>query len=125
MDSLRIIRYLANALGRKQPLTEPPSSGRFWPTPAARQELYSGAGTDPKQPVAVWQKPCLASIVVDHKIDKEARMSLAKSVVSIFLLCLSSSISFAQDKPNIVLIFLDNFGLGEPGFNGGELKTNT
>ena len=52
-------------------------------------------------------------------------MSLAKSVVSIFLLCLSSSISFAQDKPNIVLIFLDNFGLGEPGFNGGELKTNT
>ena len=27
----------------------------------------------------------------------------------------------AQDKPNIVLIFLDNFGWGEPGFNGGGI----
>ena len=78
-----------------------------------------------KQTLAVWQKPCLVSIVVDHKINKETRMSLAQSVVSIFLLCLSSSIAFAQDKPNIGLIFLDNFGWGEPGFNGGELKTNT
>jgi len=24
-----------------------------------------------------------------------------------------------MDKPNIVLVFLDNFGWGEPGFNGG------
>ena len=27
----------------------------------------------------------------------------------------------AQDKPNVVLIFLDNFGGGEPGFNGGGI----
>jgi arylsulfatase len=26
----------------------------------------------------------------------------------------------AQDKPNIVLVFMDNFGWGEPGFNGGS-----
>jgi hypothetical protein len=27
----------------------------------------------------------------------------------------------AQDKPNVLLIFLDNFGWGEPGFNGGGI----
>ena len=27
----------------------------------------------------------------------------------------------AQEKPNIVLVFLDNFGYGEPGFNGGGI----
>lgn len=27
----------------------------------------------------------------------------------------------AQDRPNIVLVFLDNFGWGEPGFNGGGI----
>ncbi len=27
----------------------------------------------------------------------------------------------AQEKPNIVLVFLDNFGWGEPGFNGGGI----
>ena len=26
-----------------------------------------------------------------------------------------------SEKPNIVLVFLDNFGWGEPGFNGGGL----
>ena len=29
------------------------------------------------------------------------------------------SFAFAQEKPNIVLVFMDNFGWGEPGFNGG------
>ena len=30
--------------------------------------------------------------------------------------------AFAQDsKPNIVLVFMDNFGWGEPGFNGGGI----
>lgn len=48
-------------------------------------------------------------------------MNPSKSVVSILLLCLSSSIAFVQDKPNIVLVFLDNFGWGEPGFNGGGI----
>ena len=28
---------------------------------------------------------------------------------------------WAQEKPNILLIFMDNFGWGEPGFNGGGI----
>ena len=36
-----------------------------------------------------------------------------------FLCCLPAA--HAQDKPNIVLVFLDNFGWGEPGFNGGGI----
>jgi arylsulfatase len=31
----------------------------------------------------------------------------------------------AQDKPNIVLVFMDNFGWGEPGFNGGGIIRGT
>jgi arylsulfatase len=27
----------------------------------------------------------------------------------------------AQEKPNIILVFMDNFGWGEPGFNGGGI----
>jgi arylsulfatase len=27
----------------------------------------------------------------------------------------------AQDQPNIVIVFMDNFGWGEPGFNGGGI----
>jgi len=27
----------------------------------------------------------------------------------------------AQDRPNIVLVYMDNFGWGEPGFNGGGI----
>lgn len=29
--------------------------------------------------------------------------------------------ALAADKPNILLVFLDNFGWGEPGFNGGGI----
>ncbi len=29
--------------------------------------------------------------------------------------------AYAQNKPNIVLVFMDNFGWGEPGFNGGGI----
>ena len=36
------------------------------------------------------------------------------------LACLPPQI-LAQDKPNIVLVFMDNFGWGEPGFNGGGI----
>lgn len=32
-----------------------------------------------------------------------------------------SGTALAKDKPNIVLVFLDNFGWGEPGFNGGGI----
>lgn len=27
----------------------------------------------------------------------------------------------AKEQPNIVLVFMDNFGWGEPGFNGGGI----
>ena len=37
------------------------------------------------------------------------------------LCCLLAPVASAQDKPNIVLVFLDNFGWGEPGFNGGGI----
>jgi arylsulfatase len=37
----------------------------------------------------------------------------------VFLSCLPAA--HAQDKPNIVLVFMDNFGWGEPGFNGGGI----
>jgi len=47
-------------------------------------------------------------------------MFLVRSVL-VFLLLLSGSVTAAQDKPNIVLVFLDNFGWGEPGFNGGGI----
>ena len=41
-------------------------------------------------------------------------------VIPAILVCMTGS-SLAQDKPNIVLVFMDNFGWGEPGFNGGGI----
>lgn len=41
------------------------------------------------------------------------------STLILSLLLIASSLT--QEKPNIVLIFLDNFGYGEPGFNGGGI----
>jgi arylsulfatase A-like enzyme len=37
-----------------------------------------------------------------------------------FVLVLAQT-AWAQDKPNVLLVFLDNFGWGEPGFNGGGI----
>ena len=51
-------------------------------------------------------------------------MNIQKPTISVLLICalLSCfSAAHAQDKPNIVLVFLDNFGWGEPGFNGGGI----
>ena len=48
-------------------------------------------------------------------------MPRMKNLVSIALLCCLSGTTLAQDKPNIVLVFMDNFGWGEPGFNGGGI----
>ena len=43
-----------------------------------------------------------------------------RALLTVALLsCLSTA--HAQDNPNIVLVFLDNFGWGEPGFNGGGI----
>ena len=39
-------------------------------------------------------------------------------IISLFLLPFTAS---ASDKPNVLLVFLDNFGWGEPGFNGGGI----
>jgi arylsulfatase len=41
-------------------------------------------------------------------------------LVLFVLACLPPQVT-AQDKPNIVLVFMDNFGWGEPGFNGGGI----
>jgi len=40
--------------------------------------------------------------------------------LSLVLLCASYG-AYAQEKPNVLLVFLDNFGWGEPGFNGGGI----
>ena len=47
-----------------------------------------------------------------------------KKIIGFFALTISLGplTAFAQDrKPNIVLVFMDNFGWGEPGFNGGGI----
>lgn len=41
-------------------------------------------------------------------------------ILSLFFLIFCTTLS-AQQKPNIVLVFMDNFGWGEPGFNGGGI----
>ncbi|WEM45517.1 arylsulfatase (plasmid) [Photobacterium sp. DA100] len=41
-----------------------------------------------------------------------------KSIIASTILACSSAVS-AQTSPNVVLVFMDNFGWGEPGFNGG------
>ena len=46
------------------------------------------------------------------------------AIVGSVLACLLlfwTPIASAQEKPNIVLVFMDNFGWGEPGFNGGGI----
>jgi len=51
-------------------------------------------------------------------------MKMRKPTIRILLGCLllsCFSAGYAQDKPNIVLVFMDNFGWGEPGFNGGGI----
>ena len=47
-------------------------------------------------------------------------MNIARAIL-VFLLLFAGSVAAAPDKPNIVVVFLDNFGWGEPGFNGGGI----
>lgn len=47
-------------------------------------------------------------------------MTSAKIALSLLLFCLSLP-TFADDKPNIVFIFMDNFGYGELGVYGGGI----
>jgi arylsulfatase len=48
-----------------------------------------------------------------------------KLVVAVLVVCVALTMTggsaFAAQKPNIVLVFMDNFGWGEPGFNGGGI----
>ena len=46
--------------------------------------------------------------------------SLLSLLVITILACLPG-LTLAQTKPNIILVFMDNFGWGEPGFNGGGI----
>jgi arylsulfatase len=48
------------------------------------------------------------------------------SITSLFIFFLVITACFpglsaAQEKPNIIIVFMDNFGWGEPGFNGGGI----
>ena len=52
-------------------------------------------------------------------------MKLFRPLLVALLLCVWSSAVFSSDKPNVVIIFLDNFGWGEPGFNGGGIIRGT
>ena len=40
-------------------------------------------------------------------------------IITIFLF--ASFTASSQDKPNVVIVFMDNFGWGEPSFNGGGI----
>jgi arylsulfatase A-like enzyme len=39
----------------------------------------------------------------------------------IIALIIASQSAMAAEKPNIVVVYMDNLGYGEPGFNGGGI----
>jgi len=50
---------------------------------------------------------------------------IRNAALSSLLLLAVTTIASGQDRPNVVLVFLDNFGWGEPGFNGGGVIRGT
>lgn len=49
-------------------------------------------------------------------------MNINKLLLAVLFICLFTiPTCIAQEKPNVVIVFLDNFGWGEPGFNGGGI----
>lgn len=48
-------------------------------------------------------------------------MNHKRSLLAAVFFSLFAPFVNAADKPNILLVFLDNFGWGEPGFNGGGI----
>lgn len=48
-------------------------------------------------------------------------LSWLKKSTLVSAIVLSSFSTYAKEQPNIVLVFMDNFGWGEPGFNGGGI----
>ena len=50
-------------------------------------------------------------------------MSIFKSTAAILLLCLLGSVAYAQDKPNVVYILVDNWGWGDISLQAGTVPT--
>ena len=50
---------------------------------------------------------------------KPETMKFKSLIITIFLF--ASIVATSQDKPNVVIVFMDNFGWGEPSFNGGGI----
>ncbi len=48
-------------------------------------------------------------------------MKKAITITCLFLWMAVPGVFAEDEKPNIVLVFMDNFGWGEPGFNGGGI----
>ena len=48
-------------------------------------------------------------------------MKIKTSIITAALIILAISNIEAQKQPNVVIVFMDNFGWGEPGFNGGGI----
>jgi arylsulfatase len=46
-------------------------------------------------------------------------------LIGLIALLIAPNVGMAEEKPNIILIFMDNFGWGEPGFNGGGIIRGT
>lgn len=49
-------------------------------------------------------------------------MSTFHRFVQLLTLCclvFAAPPALAQERPNVIIVFMDNFGWGEPGFNGG------
>jgi len=52
-----------------------------------------------------------------------AHMNPLKFTFAISLLCLSSSLTFAQSRPNVVYILVDNWGWADIRIQGGSIPT--
>lgn len=52
----------------------------------------------------------------------QLKPEIMKLKTLIITICFFASFAAkSQDKPNVVIVFMDNFGWGEPGFNGGGI----
>ena len=71
----------------------------------------------------------LVAVLIPVPIESMAGVLISRSQLNVSIairllaiwLCVCTCPAVAGDKPNIVLVLLDNFGWGEPGFNGGGI----